>query len=260
MDPPPFQINAFFKDCGYMILSAPRDRLYWFLFTEMGKATGKDVPRFSKEDEQRLAEKHYGDYVTEKSTFQHIYEHKEQTALVSLEDHVFTRWYYKRIVTIGDAAHKVHPISAQGGNSAIETAAVLVNTLRQKLSSSIDETLDEDALEGLFADFQAQRFSRVVAAMNQGRRTTSVSIKDTLLSRIFVDFFFTRFGQGLIYKLIVDNTNTGPVVDDLPVPKRHQDANLAHLALEPKGNNWMLWGLGSLGVGIAATVVYSTVL
>jgi 2-polyprenyl-6-methoxyphenol hydroxylase-like FAD-dependent oxidoreductase len=107
MPAPPFQINAFFKDCGYMILSAPQDRLYWFLFTEMDKATGKMIPKFTKEDERRLAEDHFGNYVTDSATFQDIYEHRQQTALVALEENVFSRWYYKRIVIIGDAAHKV---------------------------------------------------------------------------------------------------------------------------------------------------------
>ncbi|RMJ12389.1 hypothetical protein CDV36_007925 [Fusarium kuroshium] len=116
----PLQINAFFKDCNYMILSAPGDRLYWFLFTEMNKTYGKSIPRFTKEDERLLAEQHFADRVTDGTTFRDIYENRLHTTLVSLEDHVFPRWHFQRIITIGDAAHK-------GGNGAMETAAVLVN-------------------------------------------------------------------------------------------------------------------------------------
>lgn len=91
-----------------MILSASQDRIYWFLFTELAKATGKDIPKFSKEDERRLAEDHFANHVTESATFQDIYQHKQQKSLVALEDQVFPRWYYRKIVTIGDATYKVN--------------------------------------------------------------------------------------------------------------------------------------------------------
>ncbi|KAJ3503677.1 hypothetical protein NLJ89_g8326 [Agrocybe chaxingu] len=253
----PLQINAFFKDCNYMILSAPGDRLYWFLFTEMDKAYGKDIPKFTKEDERRLAEQHFGDRVTNSTTFQDIYNNGLHTTLVALEDHVFPRWHYRRIIIIGDAAHKVHPISAQGGNGAMESAAVLVNTLRQRMGIlSADEKLSEDDIESIFADVQAKRFSRAVDAVNQGRRTTAASIKDTLFSRLFVDWFFPRFGQRLIFRLVIKNTETGPVIDGLPVPKRYEDAISRHKATIPK-SNWMIWTFGSFGAAVVALTIRS---
>jgi 2-polyprenyl-6-methoxyphenol hydroxylase-like FAD-dependent oxidoreductase len=152
---------------------------------------------------------------------------------------------------------QVHPISAQGGNSAIETAVVLANHLKNRTGRlSRGETLSEDALERLFANFQEQRFRRVVAAMEQGRRTTSVSIKDTLISRLFVDHFFARFGQGLIYRLIIKNTDTAPLIEGIPTPKRHLDANLAHLASNSGNVNWRMWGVGLLSAGLFAIYVY----
>lgn len=90
-----------------MILSAPGDRLYWFLFDKMEKAYGKDIPRFNKDDEAQLAKKHLRDLVTETTTFGDIYENRLCSTLVSIEEHVFARWYFGRIIIIGDAAHKV---------------------------------------------------------------------------------------------------------------------------------------------------------
>ncbi|RSM08654.1 hypothetical protein CEP52_004613 [Fusarium oligoseptatum] len=201
----PLQINAFFKDCNYMILSAPGDRLYWFLFTEMNKTYGKSIPKFTKEDERILAEQHFAERVTESTTFQDIYENRLHTTLVSLEDHVFPRWYFQRIITIGDAAHKVHPISAQGGNGAMETAAILVNTLRHRMTNlPTDQKLSNDDIESVFADVQANRFSRAVDAVNQGRRTTAASIKDTfsfpafcrlLLSSVWTEYDYASHNQ-----------------------------------------------------------------
>jgi len=90
-----------------MMLSAPGDRLYWFMFQDMDRTTGSDIPRFTTEDEVNLAKKHFDDQVTACTTFGDVYENRLQTALVSLEEHVFSRWYFRRIITIGDAAHKV---------------------------------------------------------------------------------------------------------------------------------------------------------
>lgn len=101
------QINAFFDGRNYMMLSAPQDRLYWFLFKDMEKATGSDIPKFTKDDEITLAKEHFSDQVTGSTTFGDVYRNRLQTALVPLEEHVFGRWHFKRIITIGDAAHKV---------------------------------------------------------------------------------------------------------------------------------------------------------
>lgn len=92
-----------------MVISAPGDRYYWFLFTGVDKVFGKDIARYTKEDEVELAKQHFGDQLTETTSFEDLYAHKLQTSLVSIEDHVFPRWHYRRILTVGDAAHKVSP-------------------------------------------------------------------------------------------------------------------------------------------------------
>lgn len=89
------------------MLSAPQDRLYWFLFKNMNKATGSEIPRFTKEDEMALAKEYFSDQVAGSTTFGDVYRNRLQTALVALEEHVFERWHFGRIITIGDAAHKV---------------------------------------------------------------------------------------------------------------------------------------------------------
>lgn len=89
-----------------MMLSAPGDRLYWFLFVQASNSRGADIPRFTKDDERLLAERHFGDQITETTTFEDIYTRGLHTTLVAIEDHVFPRWHFRRILTIGDAAHK----------------------------------------------------------------------------------------------------------------------------------------------------------
>ncbi|GME33698.1 Monooxygenase FAD-binding protein [Neofusicoccum parvum] len=247
----PIQINAFFDGWNYMMLSAPQDRLYWFFFNGMEKASGKDIPKFTKEDEVRLAKQHFGDYVTETTTFEDIYNNRQCSTLVAVEEHVFARWHFGRIIVIGDAAHKVHPITAQGGNSAMETAAALVNALRRKLDpGSTNGRLSEKDVEDVFAEVQAIRFDRAAAAIEQGRRSKVISTRDTLLSRIFVHGVLAWFGDLLILTLVLQSSKNSPVIEDLEVPKRLVTST------RPKGN-WGLWRTGVFGAGLLAVLLYN---
>lgn len=90
-----------------MMFSAPGNRLYWFLFAGMERTSGGQIPRFTKTDEAELVEDRLGDFVTETVTFGDIYEQRQISTLVAVEEHVFKRWHFGRMVTIGDAAHKV---------------------------------------------------------------------------------------------------------------------------------------------------------
>ncbi|KXH41096.1 hypothetical protein CSIM01_03302 [Colletotrichum simmondsii] len=216
------QVNSFFKSCNYMMLSAPDSLLYWFLFTSLNRTCGKSIPKFTKEDERALAENHFDDQVTETTTFREIYANRLHTTLVALEDHV-------------------HPISAQGGNGAMETAAVLVNTLRRKMANQSSKgNLNEDDIESVFAEVQAKRFSRVEDAVNQGRRTTAASIKETFFSRLF------------------KNTETGPTIDDIPTLARYEKAIIRHRETTNK-LSWSLWNLVALVTCILTLLAYSVI-
>ncbi|KAM6529169.1 hypothetical protein FALCPG4_007315 [Fusarium falciforme] len=125
------------QDHAYLVIAALKDRVYWFLFDGLPETKyGRDIPKYSKADEEALVGARRGDPVTEDLTFGDLYDKKIMSTLVPLEEYVFDRWHYKRIVTIGDSAHKIDPASGQGGNGAIESAALLVNALLRQLRST----------------------------------------------------------------------------------------------------------------------------
>jgi hypothetical protein len=155
----------------------------------------------------------------------------------------------------------LHPISAQGGNGALETAAVLVNTLIPALKACSDSkgSLTQPEIDAIFTRTQETRFQRAVYAVNQGRHTTSASIKETFFSKLFVDWFFPCFGQSLIFSLVVKNTLSGPYLKDLPMPERHATAMERHSNLNNPGprKSWITWSILSSVVGILFVVIYS---
>jgi 2-polyprenyl-6-methoxyphenol hydroxylase-like FAD-dependent oxidoreductase len=100
------------KGYSYLIMTGS-GKVYWFLNVKMSQVMhGKEVPRFSVEDEQRLAEQHFGDQLNEYDSFEDVYKNRIIATLTPLHEYQWKRWYFERIMTIGDACHKVS-ISSQ---------------------------------------------------------------------------------------------------------------------------------------------------
>lgn len=94
---------------SYLVIHAPGNRTYWCLFKAVDKnLCGKDIPKYSKQEMEDLAQEHVDDKICEDVTFGDLYRNRTMSTLVPLEEYVFDKWHYKRIVTIGDASHKVN--------------------------------------------------------------------------------------------------------------------------------------------------------
>ena len=107
--PAGLQSQVLGKGHSYLIASGPGGRLYWFLFANIrGTKYGTDIPRYTKQDEALFVEQRKNDVVGEDgATFGDMYENRIISVLTALEEYVFEKWHFQRIITIGDAAHKV---------------------------------------------------------------------------------------------------------------------------------------------------------
>ncbi|KAL1630653.1 hypothetical protein SLS54_000524 [Diplodia seriata] len=157
----PFTNNTtWYKHYSLLVLAGPSNRVYWFMFQNIGeKLKDAELPRYTKHDEEVLAKEHWNDKVNEDLTFGDIYAARISSVLTALPEYVFKKWHFNRIMTIGDAAHKFEPISGQGGNSAIETAAVLVNNLTSMMENHPEGLSDAD-LDKVFSETQKLRSPR----------------------------------------------------------------------------------------------------
>jgi hypothetical protein len=68
---------------------------------------GSEIPRFTKEEEESLAKEHMNDRITPTLLFSDLYNKKIASVYTSLPEYVYKRWHFNRIITIGDASHKV---------------------------------------------------------------------------------------------------------------------------------------------------------
>lgn len=96
------------KEKSNFVLSGGNGRLYWIFFKRMPQVKyGKDIPKCTKEMEAEFLEEHGDTPVTTQVTFRQIVSKRLFSTLTPLHEFVYQKWFFKRIVTIGDSAHKV---------------------------------------------------------------------------------------------------------------------------------------------------------
>ncbi|QSZ35311.1 hypothetical protein DSL72_008180 [Monilinia vaccinii-corymbosi] len=173
----PGNLHSVFREkSSYLINGGPEGRVYWFfLFKHQKTCYGADIPRYTKEDEARVLKEHENDPITPEINFKVLQERKISTTLIALPEYVYKKWYFERIVTIGDSAHKFNPIGGHGGNLAFETSAAFVNSLVRLLKKSPKPMTSE--LIKMFAGFQELREGRAIKlkdASHEQQRTEAM--------------------------------------------------------------------------------------
>ncbi|KAF5524540.1 FAD-dependent monooxygenase andE [Colletotrichum aenigma] len=205
---------------SYLIVHAPGNRTYWFLFKGTGKTIyGKDIPRYSEDDKEKLASEHKDDKVYDDLTFGAIYKNRIMSTLVPLEEYVFEKWHYKRIITIGDASHKIDPISGQGGNGAIEAAALLINALTDMLEKNPKNPTEED-ISNAFAYVHEKRHARAKALVSSAHNLQMILTGRSPLSTIVVNVLMPILGEESFLKTITPIATASHHIKRLPLPKR----------------------------------------
>ncbi|KAK7973544.1 FAD binding domain protein [Apiospora saccharicola] len=153
-----------------LVVSGPKGKVYWFLFVRLSRPRyGKDIPRYTKEDEARFVGDHISLPITDNVTFGQVYSCRISSSLTPLHEFVLKKWFYDRVLLLGDSVHKAastqpNPIGGQGGNGAIESAAELVNALLDQMDSlgpgtGLAELTDRD-IGHIFTKVQSSRFAR----------------------------------------------------------------------------------------------------
>ncbi|KAF5554243.1 hydroxylase [Fusarium mexicanum] len=205
---------------AYLIIAAPGDRTYWFLFDGLPETMrGKDISKYTKADEEGLVKEHHGDHITRDVTFGELYDRKIMSTLVPLEEYVFDRWHYKRIVTIGDSAHKIDPASGQGGNGAMESAALLVNALVRQLKLS-PEGLSDPQINTALSEVHALRYERAKSLVEQAHSLQMMISQRFPFARFIFKPLVSLFGPDAFIDIVTPICCEATRIQGIPVPKR----------------------------------------
>ncbi|KAH8690634.1 hypothetical protein BGW36DRAFT_411451 [Talaromyces proteolyticus] len=242
---------------SYIVPSGPGDKTYWFLVKNLGKTVyGTDIPRFTKEEEENLAQQHWNDYVTPTLRFSDLYKHKTNSVYTSLPEYVYKRWYFQRIMTIGDASHKFEPVTGQGGNSAIETAAALTNHLVSGLGECTSASLTTKEVESIFQKVQVQREARTQSILKDAHARQRFECLETWSLRVFARYVFPYIPKQMLWDSLYNIFCPAVSLRMLPQPKRQRsEPYFDELFRTPSSRGWIGYSVYVLYV-IVATRAY----
>lgn len=127
-----------------------------------------DRARYTDADAESKADELADCRVSETLTFGDIWKSRTRGHMVSLEEGVLSQWYFRRTVLLGDAAHKVTPNAAFGGNLAMEDAVVLANEIVGMVRQGGGEKgkPNDGEVERALGRYQAERLPRVKEIFN----------------------------------------------------------------------------------------------
>ncbi|KAL1983805.1 hypothetical protein VTN96DRAFT_9891 [Rasamsonia emersonii] len=170
--------SVFREHNSYLVMGGLHDRVFWFHFFNIGQRVySPNIPRYTKDDQTRRLKEHENDPIMPGLTFGDLVRNRVTSNMTALPEYAYEKWSYGRIITIGDAAHKFEPITGHGGNSAIETAAVLVNSLVMELKLSSCGTLTASQVKSIFDEVQRIRLARarkLIAQSHEQQRTEAM--------------------------------------------------------------------------------------
>ncbi|GKT69016.1 FAD/NAD(P)-binding domain-containing protein [Colletotrichum tofieldiae] len=181
---------------SFLVGGGPGGRTYWFLVVHLGKTFyGSQIPRYSKEAEKELAEKHWTCPITPGVRFSDLYKRKVKSVYTTLPEYVSKKWHFRRVTIIGDACHKFQPLTGQGGNSAIETAAALANSLSDFLNQrSSQDLINNDQIESVFQSVQKLRHPRTSKLVKESHDRQRLEAMETPLLKILALYYVPLLG------------------------------------------------------------------
>ncbi|KAB8200496.1 hypothetical protein BDV34DRAFT_232212 [Aspergillus parasiticus] len=216
--------SVFNEKFSYLIPSGPGAKAYWFLVRNMGKTMyGPDIPRFTKQEEETLVKKHWDDQITPTVRFSDLYKNKTSSVYTSLPEYVYKRWYFQRIMTIGDSCHKFEPLTGQGGNSAIETAAALTNHLTAALRSNPCQSLSTVDISSAFEKVQRQREERTWSLVRAAHARQRLECLETPLLKLIARFVTPYYPLQLITENWIATYSAAVSLDMIPIPRRPRE-------------------------------------
>ncbi len=173
------------KNSSHMFTMTPTHG-YFFVFFHLDEPwTYPQRLRYTAQDAETLAEQIANHPVSETVVFGEVWKQRIRAAVVNLEEGVLDHWYHGRIVLAGDSVHKVTPNMAFGGNSGLESIAVLTNHLRRRLVSNNWARPSRTELEKLLSAYQAERLDRMKHIMQFSGEVTKVQAWHRPLDKLF---------------------------------------------------------------------------
>ncbi|OGM48097.1 monooxygenase [Aspergillus bombycis] len=244
--------RTFGKDFSFLTLVGKEGRVYWFFFTKMDRVySASEIPRFH----QSSIDEHVAPYlqrpIRDTVPFAAVYERAITRTFLALEEAEYKHWAIDRWVCIGDSAHKMTPNMGQGGNSAIESAASLANSLASLIEASRDSRVSAKDLNDYLQPWQTKRQDRVKDIFKKAHELTRLEALATWKEKCIALYLFpylTNYLADGASKTIVGATK----LDCVPLPPRSLQCTMPFTNFHPPRDDpiWKraLWTLPLIGI------------
>ncbi|KAH8601151.1 monooxygenase [Bisporella sp. PMI_857] len=220
-------------DNSSLLFAGRNGQPQWFFVSKLPqKFTSPEIPRFTAADRDAEAAKHADFQLAPGVTLKMLQDTKTQESFLPLEEGESEVWSFGRIVCVGDSVHKMTPNIGQGGNQAIESAAVLTNCLHELLSASPKTSIGIEALGGAFQKYQDIRWKRAKMFIDMSgtfTRNEALAKLSYTIRLLFLEPFTTEF----IADLLTGMFKGAPYLHHLPMPN-HLEGNNVWKTAKPK--------------------------
>ncbi|KAJ2963555.1 hypothetical protein NQZ79_g1339 [Umbelopsis isabellina] len=194
--------NVYRPGTSFLVPTGKDGNTYFFYFERLDKKyRSPNIPRYTEEDAIKTGESQVNSKITDTIDFGVVWNKRKHAVKVALEEGVFKRWHYGgRYVTLGDAAHKFTPNMGQGGNNAIESAAVLANCLRDALQKH-PSGISAKQIDEAFKLYQKDRHPRVKSTFERASELTKIEAMTGFTNILKGRYLYPRLGDGLKLKM-----------------------------------------------------------
>ncbi|KAJ5715439.1 uncharacterized protein N7483_012620 [Penicillium malachiteum] len=211
----------FNRGSSTLIGNGPPDRTFWFFYKQLDRTyRGTEIPRFSEADLEKVVREHWDEYITTDIQLSTLYETRTEALYTSMQEFVFSKWDLDRMLILGDAAHQMTSILAQGGAQAVESIACFANSLK-KVLSDVSKTgrLSAREIHDMFQQIQDMRLPRVRAMLESSNKRQCM---DAMVTSELEDLMLNKFPKlvpGIIVERWDETFEQSVFLDMFPVPE-----------------------------------------
>ncbi|KFA74418.1 hypothetical protein S40288_03978 [Stachybotrys chartarum IBT 40288] len=208
------------------VVSGPDNVVYWFMTERLPEPKrGADIPKFTAKEEVEFTRKHKDFQVTETVKFGDVIDNRKTSTLTALAEIVHKKWFFRRIIALGDSVHKPNPVGGQGANAAMESCAELINALldAKKEVGSLNKLTNTD-IEKVFRKTQDARHERAHLVVDAAHEVQALmAYENPLLSTIALQVVLPNAGNEFMLSKLGDIFAGGASLRHMPMPNRPRE-------------------------------------
>ncbi|KAL8941739.1 MAG: hypothetical protein Q9216_002067 [Gyalolechia sp. 2 TL-2023] len=158
--------------------------------------------------------------VAECILFGELWKRRLRGHLYPLEECVFNLWHFERTVLVGDCVHKMTPVLALGGSCTLESVAVLVNEIKNGVSTHPRSKPNASEIDNIFHRYQTAREARVRMIYQLTYENIRSQARDGIMRTLYAPFAALWIDDAAVADRFSALVRVAPKFDFLPKSQR----------------------------------------